>query len=174
MIRQTGYGSYVAPINEPRTTTYSYENTLEKPSYPNMIYWTPDQGYGYNGGGYSSTIDPGQEDRPEPMPEYQYQNDSDYGYTPDPSPSSIPSDYEINDMPSLIDAMRRSGMDVDNIMRQAKTMEFDNGNQDSKSLFDRLKQYYIQYRNAITNGREKRRAQMRDYIAQKKVNRQNN
>lgn len=170
---QTEHGSHMAPLNKPRTTTYSYANTIETPAYENMGLWTQDQWYGYKGRG-GSVIDPSQEDRPRPMPEYQYQDDSDYGYTPDPSSSSIPSDYEINDMPSLIDAMRRIGMDVDNIMRQAKTMEFDNGNQDSKSLFDRLKQYYIQYRNAIINGREKRREQKQDYIAQKKVNRQNN
>ena len=172
---QTGYGSHMAPLNKPRTTTYSYENTIETPAYENMRRWTQDQWYGYKGREVGAPVrDPGQEDRPQPTPEYQYQDDSDYGYTPDPSPSSIPSDYEINDMQSLVDAMRRSGMDVDNIMRQAKTMEFNNGNQDSKSLFDRLKQYYIQYRNAITNRREKSREQMRDYIAQRKVNRQTN
>lgn len=49
-MKQTGYGSHTAPLNKPRTTTYSYANTIEIPAYPNMIYWTPDQGYGYNGG----------------------------------------------------------------------------------------------------------------------------
>lgn len=107
------------------------------------------------------------------MPEQDPQN---YGrvYTPDPSPSSIPSDYEINDMQSLMNAMRRDGIDVDNIIRQAKTMDFNNGNQDDKSLFDKLKQYYIQYRDARLNNRAERREQMRDYMVQKQANRKAN
>lgn len=47
----TGYGSSMYLLNEPRTTTHSYENTVKTPAYENMIYWTPDQGYRYSGNG---------------------------------------------------------------------------------------------------------------------------
>lgn len=96
------------------------------------------------------------------MPEYQQPNDHDYGYTQDPSPSSLPSDYEYSDMQSLMNAMRRDGIDVDNIIRQAKTMDFNNANQDDKSLFDKLKQYYIQYRDTRRNRRQERGELIRD------------
>lgn len=143
-------------------------------------------------GGYLSISDPGQEYKPKPMPEYQRENDGDYGYTPDPSPSSLPSDYEYSDMQSLINAMRRDGIDVDKIIQEAKAMNlnhinlnprnrnwndkslFDVGSQDDKSLFEKLKQYYIQYRDALRNNRSERREQIRDYMVQKQANRKAN